>query len=241
MPHVAWQPGGGLLAIADDVSPSGAVLRLFDPAPGKLSAIALATVGFAGTAWAPDGASVALVTGAGELVVVDLEGTWLLQRETEWRGVLGLERRGMTSAIGRSAPSCSCTSRRSSRDRGGRGDPGRRGVGGTVVPVGDRHGERAHRHRRPRGRGARGLEDGPLAADILDLRDRQLRASAAEVDGLAAPSETISGGEIVLRGGGVARRAEVRLATATGAAAHVQLLDGDVGSPGLWLPLDLAD
>jgi hypothetical protein len=89
VPRIAWQPSGGLLAIADDVSPSGAVLRVFDPSAGKLTAISLAPVGFAGTAWAPDGTSVALVTGAGELVVVDLEGGWLLQRETDWRGVLG--------------------------------------------------------------------------------------------------------------------------------------------------------
>jgi putative ABC transport system permease protein len=84
-------------------------------------------------------------------------------------------------------------------------------------------------------------EDDPLAADVLDLRDQQLRASAATVEGLAAPSETISGGSVVLRDASAGPEAEVRLATRTGAAAHVQALGGDVGNPGLWLPQDLAD
>jgi hypothetical protein len=88
VPHVVWQPSGTLLAIADDVSPSGAVLRIFDPAASTLRAVSLAPLGFAGTAWAPDGRSIALLTGSGELVVVNLAGGWLLQRETDWRGLL---------------------------------------------------------------------------------------------------------------------------------------------------------
>ncbi len=88
VPRISWQPGGNLLAIADDVGPSGAVLRVFDATTSQLTALSLAPVGFAGTAWAPDGGSIALLTGSGELVVVDLEGDWLAHRETNWRALL---------------------------------------------------------------------------------------------------------------------------------------------------------
>jgi hypothetical protein len=89
VPRVAWQPNGDLLAIADDVSPSGAVLRVFDPVAGELRAVTLAPVGFSGIEWAPDGASLAMLTGSGELVVVRPDGTMLVRRDTNWAGLLG--------------------------------------------------------------------------------------------------------------------------------------------------------
>jgi hypothetical protein len=89
VPRIAWDPDGRLLAIADDVSPSGAVLRVFDPAADGVRALMLSPVGFAGIAWAPGSDSVAALTGTGQLVVVDLEGRWLLRRDTDWDGLLG--------------------------------------------------------------------------------------------------------------------------------------------------------
>jgi hypothetical protein len=89
VPRIAWDPSGRLLAVADDVSPSGAVLRLFDPDGGALSALMLSPIGFAGIAWAPDGGSIAALTGTGQLIVLDLEGRWLLRRDTDWDGLLG--------------------------------------------------------------------------------------------------------------------------------------------------------
>lgn len=89
VPHLAWQPNGSMLAISDDVSPSGAVLRVFDATTGELRAVSLAPVGFVGTAWAPDGSSIALLTGGEKLVVVHLDGTWLLRRDTDWKALLG--------------------------------------------------------------------------------------------------------------------------------------------------------
>lgn len=88
-PSVAWSPDGTTLAIADDVSPIGAVLRVFDPSSDELRAVFLAPVGFSGMAWAPDGASIALLTGAEELVVARLDGAWLLRRATDWETLLG--------------------------------------------------------------------------------------------------------------------------------------------------------
>jgi hypothetical protein len=89
VPRLAWDPAGRLLAIADDVSPSGAVLRLFDPAAGTLHALMLSPIGFAGIAWAPGGGSIAALTGTGQLIVLDLTGRWLLRRDTDWDRLLG--------------------------------------------------------------------------------------------------------------------------------------------------------
>jgi hypothetical protein len=89
VPRIAWDPAGRLLAIADDVSPSGAVLRLFDPAAGRVRALMLSPIAFAGIAWSPDGASIAALTGTGQLIVLDLEGRWLLRRDTDWDALLG--------------------------------------------------------------------------------------------------------------------------------------------------------
>jgi hypothetical protein len=89
MPHLAWQPSGGLLAIADDAAPSGAVLRLFDPVSRTLTALTFAPGGFAATTWAPDGSSIAVLTQPGQLVIMALDGGWLLRRDVDWNNVLG--------------------------------------------------------------------------------------------------------------------------------------------------------
>jgi len=87
-PRLAWRPGGGLLAIADDVGPGGSVLRVFDPATAELRAIALDPLGFAGLAWAPDGGSIALLTGSSTLLVVRPDGRWLARVSTDWKGLV---------------------------------------------------------------------------------------------------------------------------------------------------------
>jgi len=89
MPHLAWQPGGGTLAISDDAGASGAVLRLFDPATRTLTALSFAPGGFAATTWAPDGSSIAVLTQPGQLAIVTLDGHWLLRRDVDWNNVLG--------------------------------------------------------------------------------------------------------------------------------------------------------
>jgi hypothetical protein len=91
VPRLAWQPGGTVLAISDDVGPHQAVLRAFDSATGELRALSMFPVGYAGMEWSPDGGSLAVLTGTGALLVVDLEGNWLLRRETDWRELLGWE------------------------------------------------------------------------------------------------------------------------------------------------------
>jgi hypothetical protein len=89
VPRLAWQPSGPILAISDDVGPFPAVLRLFDTATGELRAISMFPVGYAGMTWTPDGTSVAVLTGTGLLIVVDLDGGWVLRRETAWKELLG--------------------------------------------------------------------------------------------------------------------------------------------------------
>jgi hypothetical protein len=91
VPRLAWQPDGTMLAISDDVGPNPAVLRVFDMATGDLRALSMFPVGYSGIQWAPDGASIAVLTGTGALIVVDLNGTWLLRRETDWKQLLGWE------------------------------------------------------------------------------------------------------------------------------------------------------
>lgn len=88
VPRLAWQPGGTVLAISDDVGPNPAVLRVFDMATGDLRALSMFPVGYAGMQWAPDGTSLAVLTGTGALLVVDLDGAWLLRRQTDWRELL---------------------------------------------------------------------------------------------------------------------------------------------------------
>ncbi len=89
VPRIAWEPGRNLLAIADDVSPSGAVLRVYDPATETLRALMLSPVGFAGIAWAPEGGAIATLSGTGQLVVVDLDGRWLVRRDSNWKRLIG--------------------------------------------------------------------------------------------------------------------------------------------------------
>jgi hypothetical protein len=87
-PRLAWRPGGGLLAIADDVGPGGSVLRMFDPSTGTLHAAALDPLGFSGMEWSPDGSAIAILTGSSALLVVDPNGEWISRVKTDWKGLL---------------------------------------------------------------------------------------------------------------------------------------------------------
>jgi hypothetical protein len=88
VPRLAWRPGGGLLAIADDVGPGGSVLRVFDPSTGTLRAVALDPLGFSGMEWSPDGSSIAILTGSSALLVIDPSGEWISRVKTDWKGLL---------------------------------------------------------------------------------------------------------------------------------------------------------
>jgi hypothetical protein len=88
IPRLAWQPDGASLAISDDVGPFSAVLRTFDMQTRSLHALSLFSVGYSGMQWAPDGTSIAVLTGTGVLLVVDLGGSWLLRRETDWHELI---------------------------------------------------------------------------------------------------------------------------------------------------------
>jgi hypothetical protein len=88
VPRLSWQPGGGMLAIADDVGPGGSVLRLFDPTTGELRAAALDPLGFTGMEWSPDGTAIAILTGSSALLVVDPTGRWIARVKTDWKGLL---------------------------------------------------------------------------------------------------------------------------------------------------------
>ncbi len=89
VPRLAWQPAGTSLAISDDVGPFSAVLRAYDMQTRELHALSLFSVGYSGMQWAPDGTSIAVLTGTGVLLVVDLGGDWLLRRETDWNELIG--------------------------------------------------------------------------------------------------------------------------------------------------------
>jgi putative ABC transport system permease protein len=78
-------------------------------------------------------------------------------------------------------------------------------------------------------------QDAPLAADILDLRDRQIRLATSGLEDLAAPTETLYGSSVTVLGG-----VQSRLATRTGFASHARILAGDAQAHGLWLPEDVA-
>jgi hypothetical protein len=87
-PLLAWQPDGTVLAIGDDVGPAGAVLRVFDTADGSHHAIGSDVIGFAGLAWSPRGDALSVLTSASALIVMKLDGSWLLRRETDWLRLL---------------------------------------------------------------------------------------------------------------------------------------------------------
>jgi hypothetical protein len=89
VPRLAWQPNGTALAISDDVGPFSAVLRTFDMQTRELHALSMFSVGYSGMQWAPDGTSIAVLTGTSVLLVVDLGGDWLLRRETDWNALIG--------------------------------------------------------------------------------------------------------------------------------------------------------
>jgi WD40 repeat protein len=88
LPRISWQPGGHLLAIADDMGPSGGVLRLWDPESDHLRAIGLDLLGFSEPQWSPDGSSLASLTSAKSLIVFDPGGAWRLRVETTWEDLL---------------------------------------------------------------------------------------------------------------------------------------------------------
>jgi hypothetical protein len=88
LPRISWQPGGNLLAIADDMGPSGGVLRLWDPESDHLRAIGLDLLGFSAPQWSPDGSSLASLTSAKSLIVFDPGGAWRLRVETTWEDLL---------------------------------------------------------------------------------------------------------------------------------------------------------
>jgi hypothetical protein len=88
VPRLVWQPGGDALAISEDVGASRGVLRLFDPGTSELRVVALDAVGFAGLLWAPDGRTIAALTGTSALLLIDAEGHWLSRVKTDWKGLL---------------------------------------------------------------------------------------------------------------------------------------------------------
>jgi hypothetical protein len=89
LPRMAWQPGGELLAIADDMGPEGGVLRVFDARTRRLRAVGLDLLGFSQPVWSPDGRSLASLTSAKALLVLDVEGDWRLRVATRWSDLLG--------------------------------------------------------------------------------------------------------------------------------------------------------
>jgi hypothetical protein len=87
-PVFAWQPGGRLLAILDDMGPNAGVIRLFDPQSTRLWTVALDPIGFSGLIWSPDGRSLATLTSAHALLVMGLNGTWRLRTATNWMNLV---------------------------------------------------------------------------------------------------------------------------------------------------------
>jgi hypothetical protein len=87
-PILAWEPGGRVLAMMDDLG-SGGVLRTFDPEDGTRRVVALDALAFEGLVWSPDGSSLATLTSAGALLVVGADGVWRARVETTWNDVLG--------------------------------------------------------------------------------------------------------------------------------------------------------
>jgi hypothetical protein len=86
-PVLAWQPGGELLAVMDDLG-TGGTLRLFDPRSGAERVIGLDALGFDGLVWSPDGTSVATMTSSGALLVVGTDERWRARVDTTWNRIL---------------------------------------------------------------------------------------------------------------------------------------------------------
>ncbi len=80
---------------------------------------------------------------------------------------------------------------------------------------------------------------GPLAADVIDLRDREVRGATADLTDLAPPTETLVGSPIVFRSPSGGRSPE-RIAMRTGFAGHAQIVGGSSEAAGIWLPNRLA-
>ena len=77
-------------------------------------------------------------------------------------------------------------------------------------------------------------KDGPLAPDVADLRDRQLRAATAGLPVLTEPVETFWGGsEVAVAGPG--GQDTVRLATKTGFESHLEPVAGAPEPGGMWI------
>ncbi len=74
-----------------------------------------------------------------------------------------------------------------------------------------------------------------LAQDVIELRDRQVRAAVASLDDLGAATEALNGSRVELSGDAGQPAAAV-LATKTQFPTHARLIDGEAETPGLWLP-----
>jgi hypothetical protein len=87
-PILAWQPGGRLLGVMDDLA-TGGVIRVFDADARTDRVVALDPLGFSGLVWSPDGSALATLTSSSSLLVVDTAGGWRARVRTTWTGMLG--------------------------------------------------------------------------------------------------------------------------------------------------------
>jgi len=77
---------------------------------------------------------------------------------------------------------------------------------------------------------------GPLAEDVIEFQARELRAGLATVPGLGEPVETLVGSPAAARSAAAGKAVRIRLASRTGFASHVDVVDGDPAAEGIWLP-----
>lgn len=75
--EAAWQPGGHLLAYADEMGGGAESLRVTNPATGASSILFLDPGGLGGVVWAPDGRALVTQQSSGAWVFLDLRGDWL--------------------------------------------------------------------------------------------------------------------------------------------------------------------